>query len=106
MSDAKLTQLISNLVNALENLINENNYGAHTFSNNYGAHTFSCSSDGDSPAGRHSQQIPPEGAAPHVHYVGTHRFAAMESRGKKLGHLSYCIEALVNYVIENKSDRK
>ena len=95
MSDAKLTQLISNLVNALENLINENNYGAHTFS---------CSSDGDSPAGRHSQQIPPEGAAPHVHYVGTHRFAAMESRGKKLERLSYCIEALVNYVIENKSD--
>ena len=95
MSDAKLTQLISNLVNALENLINENNYRAHTFS---------CSSDGDSPAGRHSQQIPTEGAAPHVHYVGTHRFAAMESRGKKLGYLSYCIEALVNYVIENKSD--
>ena len=102
MSDAKLTQLISNLVNALESLMGGDNYGAHTFY--YGAHTFSCSPEGENPAGYHSQQIPPLGAAPYVHYVGTHRFAAMESRGKKLERLSYCIEALVNYVIENKSD--
>ena len=95
MSDAKLTQLISNLVNALESLMGGDNYGAHTFS---------CSPEGENPAGYHSQQIPTEGAAPHVHYVGTHRFAVMESRGKKLERLSYCIEALVNYVIENKSD--
>jgi len=95
MSDAKLTQLISNLVNALESLIGGDNYGAYTFS---------CSPEGENPAGYHSLQIPPLGAAPHVHYVDTHRFAVMESRGKKLERLSYCIEALVNYVIENKSD--
>ena len=87
MSDAKLTQLISNLINALESLRGGDNYGAHTFP---------CSPEGENPAGYHSQQIPPLGAAPYVHYVGTHRFAAMESRGKKLERLSYCIEALVS----------